>query len=501
MQECILELKNIYKTFPGVTALSDVHFQLNAGEIHALMGENGAGKSTFIKVITGVHRPDSGEMILNGKKVEFQSTRDSQKAGISCIYQHSTAYPDLSVTENIFLRHEITKGWAKTLDWKEMHEKTQTLLEHLGANFDSRVNMSSLSVAQQQLVEIAKALSANASIVIMDEPTAALTKKESEELYEYTEKLRAKGVSIILISHRFEDMYRLADRVTVLRDAQYVGTWDVKDVSKEEIIVTMVGREITQLFPQKVINLGDEVLRVEKLSRTGYFKEVSFSVKEGEIVALTGLVGAGRSEVAEAVFGIAPADEGAIFINGKEVKISSPIEAENVGIGLLPEDRQKQALFLDWEISKNIGLGNLKKFTKNFIYQAQKEDLEAKTLAEKLAVKASSIFDKVSSLSGGNQQKVVFAKTLTNDLKVIIMDEPTKGVDIGAKVAVYEIMDDLTRRGYGIILITSELPEALGMADRIIVMKAGRVTADMLASEATQESIIEASILGEVTKT
>lgn len=496
MSEFILELQNITKIFPGVKALDHVSFQLKPGEIHALMGENGAGKSTFIKVITGVHKPEQGKIFLEGKEVEFNSTRDSQAAGIACIYQHSTAYPDLTVTENIFLGHEITSGKLNKLDWKEMNKQAQALLKRLSANIDPKAEMGSLSVAQQQLVEIAKALSTDARIIIMDEPTAALTKRESEDLYGYTEKLKEEGVSIIFISHRFEDMYRLAERVTVLRDAQYIGTWNVNEISNSDMIVAMVGREIKQLFPKRDVKIGEEVLRVEGLGKTGYFKDISFSVNRGEIVALTGLVGAGRSEVAEAIFGIAPAEEGKIIVDGKEAQIGHPCDAEKVGIGLLPEDRQRQALILDWEISKNIGMGNLGRFTKNFIYNVQEEDKEAQRLAERLAIKASSIFDKASSLSGGNQQKVVVAKTLMADLKLIIMDEPTKGVDVGAKAAIYELMGELSEQGYGIVLISSEMPEVLGMSDRVIVMKGGRITAELDAEDATQEGILEASMLG-----
>jgi len=497
MSENILELEHIVKSFPGVIALQDVSFNLRRGEIHALMGENGAGKSTFIKVITGVHKPDSGKIILENKEIEFSSTRDSQKAGIACIYQHSTAYPDLSVTENMFLGHEITSGALKSLKWKEMHNNAQAILDRLGAEIDSKASMGTLSVAQQQLVEIAKALSTKARIIIMDEPTSALTKRESEDLYGYAEKLRDEGVSIIFISHRFEDMYRLADRVTVLRDAQYIGTWDVDKITSSEMIVAMVGREITQLFPKKEAHIGEEVLRVEGLRRMGYFKDVSFSVRKGEIVALTGLVGAGRSEIAETIYGIAQASEGKIFIDRKEVKINSPSDAEAVGIGLLPEDRQKQALILEWEISKNIGLGNITKYSDRFFYNIKREDEDAHNLSKKLAVKASSIFDFVSSLSGGNQQKVVVAKTLTSELKVIIMDEPTKGVDVGAKAAIYEIMIGLSQQGYGVLLISSEMPEVLGMADRVVVLKAGRVTAEFDATDATQEKILEASMIVE----
>ncbi|MDR1953798.1 MAG: sugar ABC transporter ATP-binding protein [Clostridiales Family XIII bacterium] len=493
--DTILRLENITKVFPGVKALDNVSFDLRRGEIHALMGENGAGKSTFIKVITGVHKPEEGKMFLDGEEVSFDSTRDSYSAGIACIYQHSTAYPDLSITENIFLGHEIVRPKTRALNWRAMHKSAAELLDRLGVSLDTNTTMGELSVAQQQIVEIAKALSSDARIIIMDEPTAALTKQESEDLYGYTERLRDDGVSIIFISHRFEDMYRLGDRVTVLRDAQYIGTWDINEISNKDMIIAMVGREITNLFPKRSVSIGEPALEVKNLCKIGVFQDVSFSVRKGEIVSLTGLVGAGRSEVAEAIFGISPADSGQIIVDGKSVKVHNPTEAGNAGIGLLPEDRQKQALILDWEISKNIGLGNLTKFTEHFFYDVKKENEDAQTLAERLAIKASSIFDKASSLSGGNQQKVVIAKVLTTDLKVIILDEPTKGVDVGAKAAIYEIMGDLSEQGYGILLISSEMPEVLGMSDRIVVMKSGRVTAEFDKDTATQEAILEAAIL------
>jgi rhamnose transport system ATP-binding protein len=494
--DIILKLEHITKTFPGVKALDDVSFELRRGEIHALMGENGAGKSTFIKVITGVHLPDTGDIRLDGEKVSFASTRDSMSAGIACIYQHSTAYPDLSVTENIFLGHEIVSGAMNKLDWGAMHARAKELLDSMGVSINTRQPMGELSVAQQQIVEIAKALSTDARIIIMDEPTAALTKQESEELYGYTRRLQQQGVSVIFISHRFEDMFELAERVTVLRDAQYIGTWNVPDISHHDMIIAMVGREIQNLFPKRAVNIGDVVLDVSGLSRTGYFRDVSFHVREGEIVALTGLVGAGRSEVAEAVFGVIPADSGEILMSGTAIRTRSIKARAAAGIGLLPEDRQLQALILDWEISKNVGLGNLDRFTKGRgVYDVKRENEEAQALAERLSIKAGSIFDKVSSLSGGNQQKVVVAKMLTSDLKLIIMDEPTKGVDVGAKAAIYEIMGDLSQEGYGILLISSEMPEVLGMSDRIYVMKSGRVTAEFRTEEATQEQILEAAIL------
>lgn len=333
MSEFILELRGITKTFPGVKALDNVQFQLRPGEIHALMGENGAGKSTFIKVITGVHDPDEGEIVVDGKRVEFRNPKDAAKLGIAAIYQHVTCYPDLSVTENIFMGHEKVQKGTRKLRWKEMHTEANRLLKELGANFDAKVEMGTLSVAQQQIVEIAKALSTDAKIIIMDEPTAALTRNESEELYKITEKLRDEGKGIIFISHRFEDMYRLASKVTVFRDSQYIGTWGVSDITNDELIIAMVGREIKQLFPKKETEIGKEVLKVENFSSTGVFADISFTLRKGEILGITGLVGAGRSEVCQALFGISPTDKGKVFIHGKETKIKNPLQAMKLGIG------------------------------------------------------------------------------------------------------------------------------------------------------------------------
>lgn len=489
MSEYVLELKDITKIFPGVRALDNVKFQLKKGEIHALMGENGAGKSTFIKVITGVHKADGGEMYLDGKQVRFKTPLDAQEAGIAAIYQHVTAYPHLTVTENIFMGHEKVKHGI--IKWREMNEAADDLLRELNADFKSTMEMGALSVAQQQMVEIAKALSMEARIIIMDEPTAALTKSESEELYRIAEKLRDKGTSIIFISHRFEDMYRLASRVTVFRDAKYIGTYQVDEINNHDLIRAMVGREINDLFPKPEIKIGEEVLRVEQLTRMGYFKDVNLNVHKGEIVGLTGLVGAGRTEVAQTIFGIEHADSGRIVLNGTEVTIKNPAEAMKLGIGLLPEDRQHQGLILNWGIGDNITLAELASYANHGILNVKKEREVSRELAESVDTKAPNIFVKASALSGGNQQKVVVAKILASDLKVIILDEPTKGVDVGAKAEIYEIMGNLAKKGYAIIMISSEMPEILGMCDRIFIMCEGRVTGELNREEATQERILK----------
>ncbi|MDN7242132.1 sugar ABC transporter ATP-binding protein [Planococcus sp. N028] len=500
MSEYVLELRGITKRFPGVTALDDVHFKLKPGEIHALMGENGAGKSTFIKVITGVHAPDEGEMFLNGEKVEFSGPNDAQAVGIAAIYQHVTNYPDLSVTENIFMGHAKVQKITGRLLWKEMHEEARKILRSLSSSIDPKAEMGSLSVAQQQIVEIAKAISTHAKIIIMDEPTAALTSRESEELYKIAESLRDQGASIIFISHRFEDMYRLASQVTVLRDAKYIGSWGIDEISNDALIVAMVGREINQVFPDRTGEVGAKLLEVQGLSKAGYFADISFTLSKGEILGLTGLVGAGRTEVCQALFGIMPYDKGTIELNGQKVSIQSPKEAIKLGIGYLPEDRQLQGLVLQWSIGRNITLSALKSFSSKGWLNEKKEHTFTKNLAEKMHVKANSVFDLVSSLSGGNQQKVAVAKLLTAQLDVIILDEPTKGVDVGAKTAIYEIINELAAQGYGIILVSSEMLEVIGMSDRIAVMRAGRITKILDRENVTQEKILEASMADKVKK-
>ncbi|MCR5746995.1 MAG: sugar ABC transporter ATP-binding protein [Lachnospiraceae bacterium] len=491
--DLILELKGITKIFPGVKALNNVQFQLRRGEVHALMGENGAGKSTFIKVITGVHNAEEGHMYLNGQEVHFKGPLDAQEAGIAAVYQHPTSYPELSVTENIFMGHETVKGGM--IQWKEMNEKAQQLLDSLDADFKATDEVGALSVAQQQMTEIAKALSSNAQIFILDEPTAALTANESEKLYGIVDKLREEGKSVIFISHRFEDMYRLASRVTVFRDSQYIGTYDVNGISNADLIKAMVGREITDMYPKEDLKLGEEIFRVEGMSRTGFFKDVSFNVKAGEIIGLTGLVGAGRTETIESICGITKPDAGKVFLEGKELNIKAPIDAMKAGIILLPEDRQKQGLILSWGLGRNVTLPIQDELAKNGFNDEVKERELSKKHLEEVDTKAVTIFQPASSLSGGNQQKVVVAKALAqSNMKVVIMDEPTKGIDVGAKKEIYEIMGQLAKKGFGIIMISSEMPEIIGMSDRVYVMRNGRVSGCLNRSEVTQERILELSM-------
>ena len=498
-EDYILELKGITKIFPGVRALNNVRFQLKRGEVHALMGENGAGKSTFIKVITGVHAAEEGEMFLNGSKVRFKGPRDAQAAGIAAVYQHPTSYPELSVTENIFMGHEMRKYGM--IQWGAMNRKAGKLLDRLDADFSPSEEMGSLSVAQQQMVEIAKALSAEAKIIILDEPTAALTQNESQKLYRIVDQLKEEGVSIIFISHRFEDMYRLADRVTVFRDSQYIGTYDVDGITNADLIKAMVGREIKDMYPKPEVETGREIFRIEGMSRTGYFKDVSLNVHAGEIVGLTGLVGAGRTEVMESVCGITKANAGKVYLDGKLCKIRRPVDAMKEGIILLPEDRQRDGLILNWGLGENVTLPIQSELAHGGFNDDAAEKKVAKQYLEEVDTKAVSIFDTAGSLSGGNQQKVVVAKALAQkNMKIVIMDEPTKGVDVGAKAEIYAIMGELAKKGYGIIMISSEMPETIGMCDRIYVMCKGRITGCINRGEATQESILQLAMEKEKNK-
>lgn len=494
-EDLILELKGITKIFPGVKALNNVQFQLRRGEVHALMGENGAGKSTFIKVITGVHAAEEGHMYLNGQEVHFKGPKDALNAGISAVYQHPTTYPELTVTENIFMGHEFKNHGM--LQWRTMNQEAKKLLDRLDADFKPTDEMGALSVAQQQMVEIAKALSTNAKIIILDEPTAALTANESEKLYKIIDQLREEGVSIIFISHRMEDMYRVASRVTVFRDSQYIGTYDVDKITNADLIKAMVGRDITDMYPKPKIEIGEEIFRIEGMSRTGYFKDVSLNLHKGEIVGLTGLVGAGRTETMEAVCGITKPNAGKVFVEGREVSIRKPSDAMKAGIVLLPENRQTEGLILNWGLGDNVILPIQDELaTGPFHNKNLKKERElSKQYLEEVDTKAITIFDPASSLSGGNQQKVVVAKALAQDgMKVLIMDEPTKGVDVGAKAEIYSIMGDLVKRGFGIILISSEMPEILGMSDRIYTMCKGRITGCLNRDEATQELLLEMSM-------
>ena len=494
LEDLILSVRHVTKIFPGIRALDDVHFSLRRGEIHALVGENGAGKSTFIKVLTGVHRPDAGQILMNGREVAMSGPLVARRLGIAAIYQHLAAYPHLTVAENIFTCNEQLNPRTRMISWKRTNQRAEALLKSLGSDILPTRVMGELSVAQQQIVEIAKALSQDASVLIMDEPTAALSRKESEELYAIVRNLKAKGTSVILISHRFEDTFTLADRVTVLRDGRYIGTWEVRDVTADLLVNHMVGRSIDGFFPGKTAGIGEELLRVEGLSRVGYFRDVSFTLHAGEILGLAGLVGAGRTEVIEAVCGVTSPDEGRVYLRGKPVRFRSPHDALRDGVGLLPEDRQKQGLLLPWSLGDNVALPELQRYRSGGFLSTKKIRAMAGEAIARISIKARSAEDRAESLSGGNQQKVVLSKLLNSNARIMIMDEPTKGVDVGSKAAIYGIMCDLAEKGYGILMVSSEMPEVINMCDRAVVMCQGRVSAVIDRKDFTPEGILKAGI-------
>lgn len=492
MSEYILELKKISKSFSGVEVLHEVAFSLRPGEVHALLGENGAGKSTLVKIITGVYQPDHGEILLNGVPVHFNDTRESRKAGITAIYQELSLFPDLDVAENIFVgRQPVTAGGR--IDWKKLYKEAEQLLSSLGVHLDLKQNARNLSIAQQQMVEIARAISINARILIMDEPTSSLTLNEVAELFRLVRRLRKDGTAIIFISHRLEELFEIADRVTVFRDGSYIDTRSMKDISRDELIRLMVGRTLSKLFPKQDMEAGDVILQVENLSRTGVFENISFDLHKGEILGMAGLVGAGRTNVARAIFGVEPPTSGRILIEGRKVMITSSREAKKLGLAYVPEDRQLHGLIPAMSITSNISLSMLEDYAWRGWLRDEVERKAAYAGARQMEVRASHIWQNARELSGGNQQKVVLAKWLSTKPRILILDEPTRGIDVGAKAAVHALMSKLAAEGMAILMISSELPEVLGMSDRVIVMREGRMTGHFTRAEATQEKIISAA--------
>ncbi len=492
MSENILELKKISKSFSGVEVLHEVSLAVRPGEVHALLGENGAGKSTLVKIITGVHHPDKGEILLNGEPVHFGDARDSRQAGIAAIYQELSLFPDLDVAENIFAgRQPVTVGGR--VDWRKLYASAGKLLESLGVQLDLKQKARTLSIAQQQMVEIARAFSINARILIMDEPTSSLTLHEVDDLFRLVRRLRQEGTAVIFISHRLEELYSLADRVTVLRDGTYVDTRSMKDVTRDDLIRMMVGRTITDLFPKRDVQAGEVVLKVENLTRPGTFRDVSFELRRGEILGLAGLVGAGRTNVARAIFGVEPATEGSIQIDGKPVVITSPQQAIKLGLAYVPEDRQLHGLIPAMHITSNISLPMLGRYAQSGWLRDKVERKSTYEAARQMEVRANNVWQLARELSGGNQQKVVLAKWLSTNPRILILDEPTRGIDVGTKAAVHGLMSKLASEGMAILMISSELPEILGMSDRVIVMREGVVTGEFSRAEATQEKIISAA--------
>lgn len=484
-----LRMRGVTKTFPGVRALHDVDLEVARGEIHALIGENGAGKSTLMKMLYGVHQPDAGTIELGGAPVTIASPQVAQRLGVSMVHQELNLVPALDVARNVYLGREPSRG-PGLVDWPALYRDAGALLDRLHLRLSPRTPVRRLSTAQKQMVEIARALSWRPSLLILDEPTSSLTNTEIAELFRILRALREDGVSILYISHRLEELGQIADRITVLRDGGYVATIDAHHTSIPELIRLMVGRSLEQQFPKEIVPLGDEVLRVEGLTRQGVISDVSFTVHAGEIVGMAGLVGAGRSETARALFGADRRDAGAVFIDGRLVDIQSPGDAIAAGIGLLPEDRKTQGLVLPLSIATNISLASLPEVSAGGIVRHAERAGLARRFTRDLRIRTPGILFRVRNLSGGNQQKVVLAKWLATDPRVLIFDEPTRGIDVGAKVEVYGLMTALARRGVGILLISSELPEVLGMSDRVLVMHDGRIVADLPRNEATQERVI-----------
>ncbi|TXG81945.1 MAG: sugar ABC transporter ATP-binding protein [Thermomicrobiales bacterium] len=487
----ILQLVGVSKRFPGVVALDDVSFDLFPGEVHVLVGENGAGKSTLVKLLSGIYQPDEGEILFDGTPVRVRTPHDAQQLGISTVHQELNLIPHLDVGKNIYLGREPMRGRSGVINWSALYDGADEQLRQLGLALDPHTPVSRLGVAMQQMTEIAKALVNDARVLILDEPTAAITAEEAEQLFQLVEKLKAQGTGIILISHHLEDATRVSDRATVLRDGQFVDTLPMSTTAPNDLIRLMVGRELTQQFPKEEVPFGDIALNVEHLNRDGVLKDISFDVRQGEILGLAGLVGAGRSEVARAVFGIDKIDRGKIEVFGRAVQNSTPGTAIDNGIALLPEDRKHQGLVLLLSVGDNISMAAPSATgAPPGLIPPRNRYQTARRFIDALRIKTPSARQKVMFLSGGNQQKVVLAKWMLTQARIFIFDEPTRGIDVGAKVEVYRLMSELLKGGAAIVMISSELPEVLGMSDRILVMREGEIVARFERGEATQESIM-----------
>ena len=484
-----LMLSGITKTFPGVRALSDVSLKLYAGKVTALVGENGAGKSTVVKVLTGIYQPDAGDIRIDGQPVRFPTPQSAENAGVTAIHQETVLFDELSVAENIFLGH-APKNRFGLIDKSAMVARAREILSGIGAKIDPGVTLKDLGTANKHLVAIARALSIDASVVIMDEPTAALSQKEIEELYELIESLKRQGKAIMFISHKFDEIFRIADFYTVYRDGQMVGEGAIEEVSEPELVKMMVGRDVSQIFPDRDRNVGDEVLVVEGYGHQTEFADIGFRLRRGEILGFYGLVGAGRSEFMQALFGITRPSGGSVKINGASVSIRSPAQAVECGIVYVPEDRGKQGAIGALPIFQNVTLPSLARTSRKGFLKLAEEFRLAREYTERLDLRAASLDTDVGNLSGGNQQKVVIAKWLATRPKVIILDEPTKGIDIGSKAAVHEFMAELAAQGLAVIMVSSEIPEIIGMSDRVIVMREGRIAAELNQADITPETLV-----------
>jgi len=496
----LLKMEKISKSFPGVRALDEVDLEVYEGEVLALVGENGAGKTTLMEILnphpapTGFYKQDSGRIFLRGEEIRPRNPSEAQALGITFIHQHFNLAPNLTVAENIFLGREPHRFKAlRIVDREEMQRKTREILDSLGVDISPGALVGGLGMAQRQIVEIAKALSRDASLIIMDEPTSALDRDETERLFSIIRRLKSKGISTIFITHRLEEVFEIADRVIVLRDGKRVGAMNISDADMNTVVRMMVGRELT-MFPKEPAEIGDPIMEVEGLSQDGVLQDISFQLKRGEILGVAGMVGAGRTEMARALFGIDKRDSGRIYIDGQEVRISSPRDALRAGLGLVPEDRQLQGLILLMAVKENITLPGLDRISRWGVINRSKEREIADYYVDKLMIQTPSIHQPVIGLSGGNQQKVVLAKWLALKPRVLVLDEPTRGIDVGAKSDVHALMSEIAGQGIGIVMISSEMPEILGMSDRIIVMAEGRITGEFTREEADQEKIMNCAM-------
>ncbi|WP_394180717.1 sugar ABC transporter ATP-binding protein [Yoonia maritima] len=487
-----LVLRGITKTFPGVRALGGVDLALYPGQVTALVGENGAGKSTLVKVLTGIYRPDAGDIVIDDTPTQFQTATDASDAGVTAIHQETVLFDDLTVAENIFLGHAPRTRWG-LIDWGTMRTQATEILTRIGANLDPDATLRELGIANKHLVAIARALSVQARVVVMDEPTAALSRAEIEELYELVDRLKSEGKAILFISHKFDEIFRIADRYTVFRDGEMVGAGMIADITENKLVEMMVGRPVGQVFPIRSTNIGDEILRVAGYSHPTEFADINFGLRRGEILGFYGLVGAGRSEFMQALFGVTKPSKGAIKIDGKIAIIRSPNEAIEQGIVYVPEDRGKQGAIIDLPIFQNVTLPSLGRISGNGFLKMAEEFSLARKYTERLDLRAAALDQNVGNLSGGNQQKVVIAKWLATLPKVIILDEPTKGIDVGSKAAVHEFMAELASEGLSVIMVSSEIPEILGMSDRVIVMREGRIVDEYDREGLTPEKLVRAA--------
>ncbi|MFG2403999.1 sugar ABC transporter ATP-binding protein [Streptomyces brevispora] len=495
----VLALKGVSKSFGAVRALQDVSLELFPGEAHALAGENGAGKSTLIKALAGVHRPDNGVVLLDGKPVVFHGPAAARDAGIAVIYQEPTLFPDLSIAENIFMGRQPRRSLGR-IDRRAVHDTTAGLMRRLGVDLAPDRPARGLSIADQQIVEIAKALSFEARVLIMDEPTAALTGSETARLFSVVRALRAEGAAVLFISHRLDEIFELCQRVTTLRDGRWISSEPLDGLTEDGLVRLMVGRDLDDLYPKQDATVGEVALSVRRLTREGIFRDVSFEVRRGEIVALAGLVGAGRTEVAQAVFGVDRADAGEVYVNGAALRAGSPTAAMAAGLALVPEDRRQRGLVMEMSIERNIGLTGLGEVRRGGLVSRALEHDRAADWALRLQLKYNRLADTVGVLSGGNQQKVVLAKWLATEPCVLIVDEPTRGIDVGTKAEVHRLLSALAAEGLAVLMISSDLPEVIGMADRVLVMHEGRLVAELPRTEATEETVMAAATgLGERT--